>query len=85
MQSILNERQLEVMDLVNVQRLLDVGSGLGQLSRAMARSLQPGSVVVGIERDERQLQEAKRQAQLANESALVEFRLGDAANPLPPS
>jgi SAM-dependent methyltransferase len=85
MQDILNEAELAALDLTGVKRLLDVGSGLGQITRAFARTLEPGSTVVGVERDARQLVEAERQAQAAGEAGLVEFRLGDATSlPLTP-
>ncbi|MFQ5510605.1 MAG: methyltransferase domain-containing protein [Candidatus Krumholzibacteriia bacterium] len=50
-----------------------MGSGLGQLARAMARAAAPGGSVIGIERDTQQLAEARRQA-----DELVEFRRGEA-------
>ena len=78
MQEILNDAELGAIDTSGVTRLLDVGSGLGQMTRAFARALAPGNTVVGVERDERQLAEAIRQADAAGEGALVEFRRGDA-------
>ena len=73
---LLNVGSLRELGLHGGERILDVGSGLGQLSRAMARI--PGVRVVGIERSGDQIAEAERQAALANESRLVEFRQGDA-------
>lgn len=73
---LLNVGSLRELGLRGGQRILDVGSGLGQLSRAMARIT--GVRVVGIERSVEQLAEAERVAALANESSLVEFRQGDA-------
>jgi SAM-dependent methyltransferase len=85
MQDILNEAELAALDLTGVKRLLDVGSGLGQMTRAFARALEPGNTVVGVEREARQVAEAARQAQTAGEAGLVEFRLGDATSlPLTP-
>jgi SAM-dependent methyltransferase len=85
MQDILNHSELAALSLSGVNRLLDVGSGLGQMTRAFARALEPGSTVVGVEREARQLAEAVRQAQAAGEAELVEFRLGDATSlPLTP-
>jgi len=78
LQDILNEAELAALDLSGVERVLDVGSGLGQMTRAFARALAPGSTVVGVERDARQLAEATRQAGAAGEDGLVEFRAGDA-------
>jgi SAM-dependent methyltransferase len=78
MQAILNEAELRELDLRGVRSLLDVGSGLGQMTRALARAAEPGARVVGIERDGRQLAEARRQAEAAGEAALASFREGDA-------
>lgn len=78
MQQILNERQLQTLPLTGVERVLDVGSGLGQMTRAIARSLTAEAFVVGVERSEAQLAEAKRQARAEQEQHLVEFRQGDA-------
>jgi SAM-dependent methyltransferase len=78
MQEILNDAELAAVGLAGVARVLDVGCGLGQMTRAMARALGPGGAVVGVERDARQLAEAARQARAAGEASLVEFRQGDA-------
>ena len=72
---LLNQSSLREMALTGRERILDVGSGLGQLSRAIART---GAQVVGIERSPEQLTEALRQAREEGEERLVEFRLGDA-------
>ncbi len=78
---LLNERCLRELNLQGGERILDVGSGLGQFSRTMARRMldlkNPGNII-GFERDERQLAEAKRQAAEAGEENLVDFRQGDA-------
>jgi SAM-dependent methyltransferase len=81
--NLLNERCLRELNLKGGERILDVGSGLGQLSRAMARA--SGVKVTCIERDQAQLASAQRLAAEAGESALVEFRQGDATDlPLTP-
>ena len=80
MQSILNERQLQTFDLNGVRRVLDVGSGLGQMSRVIARQLGNDGKVIGIERSPVQLAEARRQASMDDEESLVEFREGDATD-----
>ena len=86
MQAILNELELAALDLGGVRRLLDVGSGLGQMARALARRLGRQAVVVGVERDARQRAAAAEQAAAAGEQGLVEFRAGDAtALPLTPA
>lgn len=57
------------------ERILDVGAGLGQLSRAMAR--QTGTPVVGVERSAEQIREALAQARAAGETHLLDLRQGD--------
>jgi serine phosphatase RsbU (regulator of sigma subunit)/SAM-dependent methyltransferase len=76
---LLNEASLGALRLEGHERVLDVGSGLGQLSRAMARVVGPGRVV-GVERDPQQLAEAQRQAEEDGEANLVDFRRGEAAD-----
>ena len=72
------------------ESILDVGSGLGQMSRAMARAVaRPGMSgrprLLGIEASPEQLSEARRQAAEDGETDLVEFRAGDALRlPLAP-
>ena len=78
MQGILNEAELAAIDLSGVSALLDVGAGLGQMTRAFARALGPNARVVGVERDDRQRAAAREQAAEAGEPNLVEFRAGDA-------
>jgi SAM-dependent methyltransferase len=73
---LLNIGSLRELQLQGGERILDVGSGLGQLARAMARVA--GVPVVGVERSPEQIGEAERQAGLAGERGLVEFRQGDA-------
>lgn len=77
----LNARYLPELRLRAGERVLDLAAGLGQLSRAIARAVQPGGGVVGIERDERQLGEARRLAATAGEADLVDLRLGDVLAP----
>jgi ubiquinone/menaquinone biosynthesis C-methylase UbiE len=84
------QRRLAAMnDLVNVplvrwlrlqggERILDVGAGLAQLTRAMARAAGPAARVLGIERDPRQLAQARHLAEAAGEGELVRLRSGDA-------
>src|SRR5262245_15512821 len=73
---LLNTRSLEAMDLRGGEKILDVGSGLGQLTRAMARV--SGVKVIGFERSEQQINEAQRQTARDREETLVEFRQGNA-------
>lgn len=65
------------------EAVLDVGSGLGQLTRAMARAA--GRPVVGVERSAGQLERARALAAEAGEAALLDLRAGDARDlPLSP-
>jgi len=73
---LLNEACLKELSLSGDEKILDVGSGLGQFSRAMARTA--GTTVLGIERSDEQTSEALRQAKASGEEKLVEFRTGDA-------
>jgi len=75
---LLNQTCLDAIDLTGVTRILDVGSGLGQLTRAMANALDGPATVVGVERDERQLAAAIQLSKDAGQSDRVTFRLGDA-------
>ncbi len=76
--SFTNDGSLRELGLQGGERILDVGCGLGQLTRAMARAAEPNAFVVGVERDDAQLAEARRQAKADSEDSLVEFRGGDA-------
>ena len=73
---LLNDACLKELSLSGGEKILDVGSGLGQFSRAMAR--QAKRDVLGIERSPEQIDEAMRQAKADHEEAMVEFREGDA-------
>jgi SAM-dependent methyltransferase len=75
---ILNDACLRELSLRGGERVLDVGSGLGQFTRAMARAAGPAGRVVGIERDAAQLAEASRLAALDRESPSIDLRPGDA-------
>jgi SAM-dependent methyltransferase len=74
----MNESSLAEMRLQGGEKVLDVGSGLGQLSRSIARTVGSQGSVVGIERDEEQLTEAVAKARDSGEDGLVDFRQGDA-------
>ena len=75
---LLNGQSLAALDPRPGERVLDVGSGLGQLARGIARRVGAGRVV-GVERSDAQLAEARRLAAEAGEGGAVEFRRGDAA------
>ncbi len=75
---LLNEASLAALRLRGGERILDVGAGLGQMARAMARAAGPNGRVVGIERSAEQLREAQRRARAEGEERLVDLRQGDA-------
>jgi SAM-dependent methyltransferase len=75
---LLNQATLNELKLEGGEAILDVGCGLGQLTRAMARAAGHGTKIVGVERDLDQLAEARRQALADHESDVVELRQGDA-------
>ena len=75
---ILNDACMEKLHFSGKERILDVGCGLGQFSRYMARQLEQGGSVVGIERDVQQYNKAINLAKEAKEPELVDFRLGSA-------
>lgn len=80
--TLLNDACLRGIGLAGGERVLDVGSGLAQFSRAMARTVGPEGLVLGIERDGAQRAEAQRLAAEAGETHLVTLRKGE-ANALP--
>ena len=77
---LLNDASLRQMGLRAGERVLDVGSGLGQFTRAMAREVGAEGRVVGVERDAEQMDEAIRQAGADGEAGLVDLRPGDAVD-----
>lgn len=82
---ILNQRSLREISLQRGDHVLDLGCGLGQLTRLMARAAGPSGRVVGIERSAEQLAQARRLATEAGEDGAVEFRQADVLSlALPP-
>ncbi len=75
---LLNQECLRVLNPDSGNRVLDVGCGLGQLSRVVACSVGADGFVLGIERDTQQYLQAKKLAAEAKERNLPEFRQGDA-------
>ncbi|MCP5073513.1 MAG: methyltransferase domain-containing protein [Rhodobacteraceae bacterium] len=75
---ILNESCLRELNLQQGDKVLDLGSGLGQFTRLIARTVGSDGQVVGIERDQDQISQANILADSSDESLLVEFRKGDA-------
>lgn len=74
--ALVNRASLEALAPRPGERALDVGSGLGQLARLIARAT--GERVVAIERSPEQLARALALATDAGEGGLVDFRAGDA-------
>src|SRR5262245_33650338 len=74
----MNQASLAELRLEGKERVIDVGAGLGQLTRAIAR--RTGTAVVGVERSAPQIAEALRQAREAGEERLLDLRIGDAVN-----
>lgn len=74
----INDACLVEMRLRGDERILDVGAGLMQFSRAMARLLSSEGHVIAVERDPEQRAEAMRQANKVGEGDLIEVRAGDA-------
>lgn len=58
------------------ERILDVGAGLGQLTRALARAA--GRPAVAVERSAEQRARAEELARAAGDTALLDWRDGDA-------
>ncbi len=73
---VLNQGSLRELAPAAGERVLDVGAGLGQLTRSIGR--RTGVRVVAIERSAEQIAEAMRQAKKAGEEHLLEMRAGDA-------
>ena len=76
--TILNQRYLKLIHLNKGEKVLDVGSGLGQLSRAMAKKVGHDGFVLGIERDAIQMKQAEILAKSDSTEPKVAFRLGSA-------
>ncbi len=74
--ALLNEGSLRELAPRKGERVLDVGAGLGQFARAVAKIT--GVPVIGVERSEAQIAESQRQAASAGEAHLLEQRQGDA-------
>jgi ubiquinone/menaquinone biosynthesis C-methylase UbiE len=76
--ALINEASLREIGPPGGANILDVGSGLGQFTRALARAAGGTGRVVGVEGNPLQLEEARRRARQEGEDRLVEFRPGDA-------
>jgi len=74
---LLNQRCIEKLAIQNGDTILDLGAGLGQFTRAMAREAGYKGQVIGIEGDENQYRKALYLAKAKGEENLVDFQLGD--------
>lgn len=81
MNDFLNAGALEAIGLEGGERILDLGAGLGQLSRALARAAGPRGRVVAIEMSPEQIAAARDAARKAGEEGLVDLREGNALDP----
>jgi ubiquinone/menaquinone biosynthesis C-methylase UbiE len=70
----LTRRVLEAAGLVPGMRVLDLGSGAGNVARLAADLVGPAGAVVGVEKDPEAVALARRHTDAAN----VEFRVADA-------
>lgn len=77
---LINRRSLAELQPKPGERILDVGCGLGQLTRALARVVGGSGRVLGVDESQDQLAEASRLAREAGEGETPELRRGDAAN-----
>lgn len=75
---LLNQRCLAAIQLRKGDKILDVGSGLGQFSYAMAKEMRGTGVVIGIERDNAQLERASEYINASQLSQNISFREGSA-------
>lgn len=78
---ILNDSCLKELNLQPGERVLDLGSGLGQFTRLIAGTVGGEGQVIGVERDRDQIRQAQNLADLSAEPGRVEFRKGDALEP----
>jgi len=77
---LMNDTSLAAMELKGGERVLDVGSGLGQLTSQIARAIGPDGRVVGIERDDTQLSTARENVKVAGTDERIDFRQGEAVD-----
>lgn len=81
MNRILNPASLAALALREGERVLDAGSGTGILALEMARAVGATGIVVGIERDARQLAAAEERRRNDPAGGRVAFRAGGAESP----
>jgi ubiquinone/menaquinone biosynthesis C-methylase UbiE len=81
MNELLNNASLQTLGLQAGEKVLDMGSGIGQLTHLMGAAVGSQGHVVGIERSMEQLTEAERLLLADGAKNRVEFRQGDASSP----
>lgn len=69
---------LRYLDIRPGQRIVDVGCGTGPLTRLLARGLGGKGEVIGIDRNEQLLRQARKLARDSGLDGLVSFRVEDA-------
>jgi SAM-dependent methyltransferase len=74
---LMNQRCLALMDLKKGERVIDIGSGLGQYTMEMAKAVGNTGYCLGIERDPRQLEGAIQNLAANKTLGGVEFRQGE--------
>ncbi len=80
MNSLINDRCLEVLGLSDEKLVLDVGAGTGLFTHLMARHLPSGSCVVAVELDPEQVNAALQDTRGAPRTCTIDFRIGNAAD-----
>ena len=76
---LINSRCLSLLEVYPGEHILDVGSGLGQFTLAMAEKVGENGRCLGIERDKNQLKSSLQNLEHAGKP-WVEFRQGNAEN-----
>jgi ubiquinone/menaquinone biosynthesis C-methylase UbiE len=74
---LINQRCLQLLSISEGERIIDIGSGLGQFTLAMAREAGATGFCLGVERDDKQLKTAIHNLSLKPDIRWVEFRQGD--------
>src|SRR4051812_20137731 len=77
--SLINSRCLDLLSIKKGVKVLDVGSGLGQLTLSIAEMCGPEGFCLGIERDKNQLKTSIENLEKSGRTN-VEFRQGNAEN-----
>ena len=76
---LINSRCLQLLEIYPGEHILDVGSGLGQFTIAMAEKVGENGKCLGIERDKNQLKSSLENLEKQHKP-WVEFRQGNAEN-----